>query len=167
MNWDVDWAHGYLWACFEAAVPLVDTMKQWVGICFTQHRVYFEGTKFAWCTLDKENEQIGMYLVEKFNDVQFTKTFVAKVQRFYAEACAQLDALDLLDASTLNDKELFKAFSQAIMLYRENFSWGFIFEPIDPVLLRLVQKALHTDGFTHEQIADLLVPADTSFTNQE
>ena len=167
MKWDIDEASGLLWVAGEVARSLCDTMKEKLGICFTKHMSYFHKNNFKWCTLESENEKVGNFLVDRFKNKAWAAAFVKDYTAFDKATIKELDALDKKDFSKLDTAGIFHILDHTAALYRRNFDFGFIIEPMDFVLPGMMQERLKKAGYTTEEITDMLAIADTTFFNRE
>lgn len=167
MKWDIDKTNGVLWIAGEAGKSLLGSMKDILGISFTELFCYNPNHEFQWCTLEKENEEIGLFLVGKFKDKRFSKKYAEDYRKFDKKAIKELNTLDKKGFLKLADKALFKALEKATDIYIKNFDFGFIIEPMDFVLPNLLEKALMKQDYTNAEIADMMSIADTTFLNVE
>jgi len=167
MKWDVDKTHGVMWIASEAAKSAVGSMKDMLGTRFTELLCYNPNHEFQWCTLEDENEKIGLFLVQKFKDKKFSDKYVQDYRNFDKISIKELNDLDRKDLSKLSIEELFKALEKSTGIYIKNFDFGFIIEPMDFVLPNIAEKALIKKGYTHSEIADMTSVADTTFLNVE
>jgi phosphohistidine swiveling domain-containing protein len=167
MKWDIDEAYSTLWVASEAAKALLGSMKDKVGIRFTENLCHIKNLKFKWCTLEEENEKIGNFLVEKFKNKRFANKFIKDYKEFDKKTIKLLNKLDKKDFSKISDNELFSILKKTTDMYVENFDFGFIFEPMDFVMPTMIENHLKAKGYTQEEIADMLAIADITFLNRE
>ncbi|MFH1316063.1 MAG: PEP-utilizing enzyme [Candidatus Woesearchaeota archaeon] len=78
-----------------------------------------------------------------------------------------MNEFDKIEISKISNKELFDLLKEATGFYIENFSYGFIIEPMDFVLPGLLETGLIKKGYTPAEISIMLVVADISFLNKE
>ena len=91
MKWDVDKLNGVLWIAAEAAKSLCGSMEKETGIKFREHMCYCKGHIFHWCTLEKENKEIGSFLVKRFAYESFASRFVKDYGILYKEIIRELN----------------------------------------------------------------------------
>lgn len=166
IKWDVDEGHSLLWVPLELAKSLLGSMESKTGIKFTKHMFYMKGHSFKWCTLEKENERVGRFLVEKFKNKKFSCRFIKEYEKFYKKTVKRLNRLDKTDFSKISDSRLFRIFEKTTEPYVENFDFGFIAEPMDFVLPGLIEPRLIKKGYTAQEVSDALAIADISFLNR-
>lgn len=167
MKWDRDETHAFLWIAIEAAKSLVGSMKNKVGTRFTSHLSYVKDHKFSWCTLEEENEKVGRFLVERFKNKNFVKKFVKDYRKFDKNTIKTLDKLDKTDFSKISSNKLFNILKAATNLYIRNFDWGFIIEPMDFVMPKMLEPGLRSHKYTRGEISDMFAIADIIYINKE
>ncbi|MDO8740125.1 MAG: PEP-utilizing enzyme [Candidatus Woesearchaeota archaeon] len=167
MKWDVDKLNGVLWIAAEAAKSLCGSMEKETGIKFREHMCYCKGHLFHWCTLEKENEKVGNFLVERFADKSFAGRFVKDYGILYKKVVRELNRLDEKDFSELSSSELFDTLKKTTDFYIRIFDFGFIIEPMDFVMPSLIRSKLMKQGHSTSEIADMMAIADITFLNKE
>lgn len=166
-RWDIDKVVGVMWVAGIFAKPLVDSMEKETGICFTEHLVHVKNHNFLWCVPEAELEKVGTFLVKRFKNKRFAENFVRKYRVFEKRAIKELNEMDKIDVTKLSNEEVFTLLEKSINLAIQNFDFGFIIEPMDFVMPKMLQEALTRQGYTAGEIADMLAIADISFLNKE
>ena len=167
MKWDVDKADGVMWIASEAAKSLVKSMKDVCGIAFTKNLCYIKNHIFYWCTLEKENEKIGNFLVKKFKDDKFLKKFEKDFFNFHKKTINFLNEMDKTEFSKINDGKLFEILKKSNDIYIHLFDWGFIAEPMDFVLPKIFEKKFKELCYNKEEISEMMVVPYISYLSKE
>lgn len=166
-RWDIDKVVGVMWVAGLFAKPLVSSMEKETGICFTEHLVHVKNHNFLWCVPEAELENVGTFLVKRFKNKRFAENFVRKYRAFEKRTIKELNEMDRVDVTKLSNEEVFTMLEKSINLAIRNFDFGFIIEPMDFVMPKMLQSALTKHGYTAGEIADMLAIADISFLNKE
>ncbi|MBI2129529.1 hypothetical protein HYU07_04785 [Candidatus Woesearchaeota archaeon] len=128
---------------------------------------YCKGHIFHWCTLEKENEKVGNFLVESFKNKRFSSRFVKDYGILYKKVVRELNRLDEKKFSKLSSNELFGILKKTTDFYIRIFDFGFIIEPMDFVMPLLIRSKLMKQGYNTSEIADMMAIADITFINRE